>query len=55
MTNVVFSIFGFDVQLWVVISVGFLALYCIFSVLGTLKEKKMKAKRQEKINVEHDI
>ena len=55
MKNVIFTIFGFDVQLWVLISVGFLALYFVFTGLGALKQKKLKAKRQDKINVDHDI
>lgn len=49
------TIFGFDIPLWIVLSVIFGLIYFLFSALSAAKTKKLKEKREQKIDVEHDI
>lgn len=46
MKTVIFSLFGIDIQLWVVLTGAFSLLYVLFSILGSFKRKKIEKKRK---------
>lgn len=48
------TLFGYSIPLWIILSVAFAGLYILFTVLSSVREKRIKAKRKEN-NVEHDI
>lgn len=46
------TLFGFSIPLWIVLSVAFVAVYILFSILSAVRERKVKAKRKD--NVKYD-
>ena len=48
------NIFGFNVPLWIVLSVVFGLIYILFSVLSAIRVRRLKSKRKD-INVTNDI
>lgn len=54
MKNIVFTLLGFDVPLWLVISVGFGLVYLSFSLLSAFRQKRLKSKRGQS-NAQYNI
>lgn len=48
------TLFGFSIPLWIVLTVVFGGLYLLFTVLSSVRERRVKAKRKEH-NVTDDI
>lgn len=49
MKNVLFSVFGLDIPVWIALSVLFVLIYVLFTALGAVRERKIKAKRNTNV------